>query len=66
MGTQSQTPGSKAQQPSREERERQTQKQSGGKDAGNVARSDDDLESEDAEEGTREDAAGSNVNPSKN
>lgn len=67
MGTQSQTPGSQNQQPSRGKREKQGNTQQGGQDAGSIPRSDDDMVDEEAaQEGTREDAAGSNVEPSNN
>jgi hypothetical protein len=69
MGTQSQTPNSQTQQPKRpgsadqderQDRQAETQRTAKGKDAGNVPRSEDDV-TEESDEGTREDAAGSNV-----
>jgi hypothetical protein len=65
MGTQNQTPDSQTQQPNRsgtgkDEMQRQGGSKKGqkGQDAGNVARSDDDVLDEASSEGTREDAAG--------
>ena len=54
MGTQNQTPGSQSQ-PDRKSAKRPQQK---GQDAGNVPRSEDDVMDQASQEGTREDAAG--------
>ena len=66
MGTQNQTPNSQTQQPNRSgtpgkgdmERQGGSKRSQKGQDAGNVARSDDDVLDEASREGTREDAAG--------
>jgi hypothetical protein len=74
MGTQNQTPNSKTQQPGKRQPgtpggDKQPDPRSGskratkGKDAGNVPRSDDDMAGE-ADQGTREDGAGSSVRDS--
>jgi hypothetical protein len=57
MGTQNQTPGSRTQQQG-QGGSKQNQQNQKGQDAGNVARTDDDLLDEASSEGTREDATG--------
>jgi hypothetical protein len=58
MGTQTQNPGQQPQQPGRRDRQSEDQRQTKGKDAGNVPRNDDEAIDDSSEEGTREDATG--------
>jgi hypothetical protein len=61
MGTQQQTPNSQT--PQRQDAQRDPKSSRKEKDAGNVPHSDDDVAGE-ANQGTREDAAGSNARKS--